>query len=62
VDLGASLNAVAKRKKSHGCPCQELNPDRPACEHVCSLGSLSVEVVQPRVSDIIKGLAVQLPK
>jgi len=26
----AGLDQVAKRKKSHHCPCRELNPDRPA--------------------------------
>jgi len=27
----AGLDAVAKRKKSHNCTCEELNPGRPAC-------------------------------
>jgi hypothetical protein len=29
VDPRGGLDAVAKRKKSHQCPCRELNPDHP---------------------------------
>jgi hypothetical protein len=34
------LDAVAKRKKSHCCPCRESNSGRPACSLISILTEL----------------------
>jgi hypothetical protein len=54
VGLRAGLDAVAKRKKSHQCPCWELNPGRPARSLVSVLTEL------PPVREILNCVQLQM--
>jgi len=56
VGLGAGLDAVANKKKSHNCPCRELNTGRPSSSHV----SILTELPRRGGRKIIDGFAVRL--
>jgi hypothetical protein len=55
MEPGAGLNVVAKRKKSHHCPCHELNPGRPALSLVSSITELSRAPILKQKKVTIRG-------